>query len=324
MEVLITNYGGRLVGLFLPDKNGILTDVVIGLGSIDDYQRSVQPYFGAIIGRYANRIANGAFKLKDEEYTLNKNNGHNTLHGGKKGFHDVVWDVIHVDNSRLELCYFSEDMEEGFPGNLKVKVIYSLTEDNSLKISYAAATDKPTVVNLTSHAFFNLNGEGSGTIFNHQVQIKADYYLPVDGTLIPTGDIDDVSGTPFDFRKVATIGSRINDHNGQLKKGKGFDHNFVLNKHAMHTPVARVKGDKSGIVMEVFTDQPGLQFYSGNFMRGKNILKGGGKDGYRTAFAMETQHFPDSPNQPSFPSTLLSRGKEYKTQTVYRFLAHSV
>ncbi|MBB3057646.1 aldose epimerase family protein [Mucilaginibacter gotjawali] len=324
MEVLITNYGGCVVGLFLPDKNGVLTDVVIGLGSIDSYRHSTQPRFGAIIGGYGNRMANGAFNIKDEEYTLCKNNGPNALHGGKKGFRDVVWDVIYVDNSRIELYYFSEHMEEGFPGNLKVKLVYSLTEDNSLKINYAATTDKPIVVNLTHSTFFNLNGEGSGTIFNHQVQIKADNYLPVDSTLTPTGNIEDVTGTPFDFRKAATIGSRINDHSGQLKNGKGFDHNFVLNKHAMHTPVARVKGDKSGIVMEVFTDQPGLQFYSGNFMRGKNILKGGGKDGYRTAFSMETQHFPDPPNKPLLTSTLLSRGKEYKAQTIYRFIADSV
>jgi aldose 1-epimerase len=319
MEVLITNYGGRLVGLSIPDKNGVLTDVVIGLGSVDGYQGSTEPYFGATIGRYCNRIANGTFKLDGKEYTLYRNNGLNMLHGGKRGFHDVVWDVIQFDNSRLELYYFSEDMEEGFPGNLKVRVTYTLTEGNSLKISYLVTTDKPTVVNLTNHAFFNLNGEGSGTILNHQIQIKANGYLPVDGNLIPTGNLEDVTGTPFDFRKVATIGARINDHNEQLEKGKGYDHNFLLNKHAIRTPVARVKGDKSGILMEVFTDQPGLQFYSGNFMKGKNTMKRGKKDAYRTAFALETQHFPDSPNQPSFPTTELKPGQTYKTMSCYKF-----
>ena len=319
MEALITNFGGRLVSLYVPDKNNKLIDVVQGFSSVNGYQKSTEPYFGATIGLYGNRIAKGKFVLEGKSYTLYLNNGPNTLHGGKKGFQDVMWDAVQPDSSSIELSYLSKDMEEGFPGNLKVKVIYTLTDDNSLKISYQASTDKTTIVNLTNHAFFNLNGENSGTILNHRVQIKADRYTPIDSTFIPTGSLEDVAGTPFDFRKGYSIGSRINDHNEQLSNGKGYDHNFVLNPHSTRTSVASVIGDKSGIVMEVFTDQPGLQFYSGNFMQAKNTMKGGHKDEYRTAFAMETQHFPDSPNQPSFPSTVLKPGEVYQSTSVYKF-----
>jgi len=319
MEALITNFGGRLVSLYVPDKSNKLIDVIQGFSSVEGYQKSTEPYFGATIGRYGNRIAKGKFVLEGKSYTLYLNNGPNTLHGGKKGFQDVMWDAVQPDSSSIELSYLSKDMEEGFPGNLKVKVIYTLTDDNSLKISYQASTDKTTIVNLTNHAFFNLNGENSGTILNHRVQIKADRYTPIDSTFIPTGSLEDVAGTPFDFRKGYLIGSRINDHNEQLSNGKGYDHNFVLNPHSTRTSVASVIGDKSGIVMEVFTDQPGLQFYSGNFMQAKNTMKGGHKDEYRTAFAMETQHFPDSPNQPSFPSTVLKPGEVYQSTSVYKF-----
>ena len=319
MEALITNFGGRLVSLYVPDKSNKLIDVIQGFSSVEGYQKSTEPYFGATIGRYGNRIAKGKFVLEGKSYTLYLNNGPNTLHGGKKGFQDVMWDAVQPDSSSIELSYLSKDMEEGFPGNLKVKVIYTLTDDNSLKISYQASTDKTTIVNLTNHAFFNLNGENSGTILNHRVQIKADRYTPIDSTFIPTGSLEDVAGTPFDFRKGYSIGSRINDHNEQLSNGKGYDHNFVLNPHSTRTSVASVIGDKSGIVMEVFTDQPGLQFYSGNFMQAKNTMKGGHKDEYRTAFAMETQHFPDSPNQPTFPSTVLKPGEVYQSTSVYKF-----
>ena len=319
MEAAITNYGGRLVSLFVPDKNGKMTDVVDGFDSVDGYQHSTEPYFGATIGRYGNRIANGKFKLDGKEYTLFKNNGPNTLHGGKKGYQDVVWDAKQINDTTLQLTYLSKDMEEGFPGNLNVKVTYALTGDNCLKINYEATTDKPTVVNLTNHAFFNLNGSGSGTVLNHEVEINADGYTPVDSTLIPSGKIVAVTGTPFDFKKSTTVGARVNENNEQLKNGKGYDHNFVLNKHDMNTPVAKVKGDKSGIVMEVYTEEPGLQFYSGNFMHSKNSMKAGKKDDYRTAFAMETQHFPDSPNQPQFPSTVLKPGQTYKTESCYKF-----
>jgi aldose 1-epimerase len=279
---------------------------------------STEPYFGATIGRYGNRIAKGKFTLDGKEYTLPANNGPNTLHGGKKGFQDVVWDAKQLNDSTLELSYVSPDMEEGFPGNLNVKVTMAITSGNELTFDYEATTDKKTVVNLTNHAFFNLNGEGSGEINDHILQINADKYTPVDSTLIPLGTNEPVDSTPFDFRKPTAIGARINADNQQLKNGMGYDHNFVLNgtgmKHA-----ATATGNKSGIVMQVYTAEPGLQFYSGNFMKGKNSFKNGGKDNFRTAFCLETQHFPDSPNQPSFPSTVLEPGKTYKTRSVYKF-----
>lgn len=315
----ITNYGGRLVSLFIPDSAGKLIDVVAGFDSVAGFKHSAEPYYGATIGRYGNRIANGEFKIENTTYTLFKNNGPNTLHGGKKGFQDVVWDVEKVTDSSIQLAYLSPDMEEGFPGNLKVKVTYSLSESNELKIDYLATTDKSTVINLTNHAYFNLNGTGSGTILNHLVEIKADSYLPVNETLIPLGHIDAVKGTPFDFRQVTTIGKRIGEKNDQLKFGNGYDHNYVLNSHADNEWVAKVEGDKTGIVMNVYTSEPGMQFYSGNFMAGKNHMKSGTSDEFRTAFAMETQHYPDSPNQPQFPSTLLKPGQIYKTSTTYKF-----
>jgi len=319
MTLTMTNYGGRVVNLLVPDSAGKMIDVSVGLGSVEDYVKSTEPYYGATIGRYGNRIAKGHFSLDGKQYTLATNNAPNTLHGGKKGYQDVVWDAKKLNDQTLELTYLSKDMEEGFPGNLRIKVTYTLTDDNSLKIDYEATTDKTTVVNLTNHTYFNLNGEGSGSILNHSVQLNADNYTPVDSTLIPTGKIETVKGTPFDFTKPETIGARINDDNQQLKNGKGYDHNFVLNKHDMKMPVALVKGDKTGIVMEIYTEEPGLQFYSGNFMQGKNTMKYGEKDGNRTAFAMETQHFPDSPNQPQFPSTVLKPGETYKTQSIYKF-----
>lgn len=314
-----TNYGGRIVSLLVPDKNGKLTDVVLGFESVEGFEKSTEPYYGATIGRYGNRIAKGKFKIDGKEYQSSINNPPNTLHGGKNGYQSVVWDAKQIDSTTLELTYLSKDMEEGFPGNLNVKVIYSLTDNNEFKAVYEATTDKKTVVNLTNHAFFNLNGEGSGNILEHLVQIDADNYVPVDSTLIPTGKIESVKGTPFDFTKPTTIGQRINDNNVQLKDGKGYDHNFVLNKHDINTPIATVIGDKSGIKMEVFTEEPGLQFYSGNFMQAKNAMKRGIKDEFRTSFAMETQHYPDSPNQPQFPSTELKPGQTYKTQSLYKF-----
>lgn len=314
-----TNYGGRIVSLLVPDKTGKLTDVVLGFESVEGFEKSTEPYYGATIGRYGNRIAKGKFKIDGKEYQSSINNPPNTLHGGKNGYQSVVWDGKQVDSSTVEFTYLSKDMEEGFPGNLNVKVTYSLTDNNEFKAVYEATTDKNTVVNLTNHAFFNLNGEGSGTILDHLVQIDADNYVPVDSTLIPLGKIESVKGTPFDFTKPETIGKRINDNNVQLKDGKGYDHNFVLNKHDIKTPIATVIGDKSGIKMEVFTEEPGLQFYSGNFMQAKNVMKRGLKDEFRTSFAMETQHYPDSPNQPQFPSTELKPGQTYKTQSLYKF-----
>lgn len=319
MEAAITNYGGRVVSILVPDKEGKLTDVVLGFDSVGGFEKSTERYYGATIGRYGNRIAKGKFKIDGKEYQSSTNNAPNMLHGGKNGFQEMVWDAKLIDSATLELSYLSKDMEEGFPGNLKVKVTYSLTDDNSFKCDYEATTDKKTIVNLTNHAFFNLNGAGSGTVLNHTLQIDADTYVPVDSTLIPLGKIETVANTPFDFRKPVTIGSRINDDNIQLKNGKGYDHNFVLNKHTITTAVATVIGDKSGIKMEVFTEEPGLQFYSGNFMKGLNVMKAGKKDDYRTSFALETQHFPDSPNQPSFPSTILKPSDVYKTQSSYKF-----
>lgn len=321
MEAAITNYGGRIVSLLVPDKNGKMVDVIEGFSSVEGYEKSTEPYFGALIGRYGNRIAKGKFTLDGKQYTLATNNGVNTLHGGHPGFQEVVWDAKLTDSSTLVLTYNAKDMEAGFPGNLHVQVVYTVTPDNALRVTYEATTDKTTVVNLTSHGFFNLNGAGSGTILNHSVQIFADAYTPVDSTLIPTGKIDSVKDTPFDFRHPETIGARINQDNEQLKDGKGYDHNFVLTKHIDPLkPVAIVIGDKSGIEMGVLTEEPGLQFYSGNFMQSKNSMKYGNKDNFRTAFAMETQHFPDSPNQPSFPSTVLKPGETYKTATEYKFV----
>lgn len=320
MKAAITNYGGRLVSLIVPDSSGKLVDVVVGLGSAEAYVNSTEPYFGATIGRVGNRIAGGKFTLDGKQYGLFTNNGPNTLHGGKKGFQAVVWDASQLNDSTLQLKYKSVHMEEGFPGNLDVTVVYSLTKDNGLNISYEATTDQKTVVNLTNHAFFNLNGEGSGTVNGHLLQINAERYTPVDSTLIPTGELAPVAGTPFDFTKMTAIGARVDDQHIQIQNGKGYDHNFVLTdgsnsmKHA-----ATVKGDKSGIVMKVYTTEPGIQFYGGNFMQAKNTFKSGAKDEFRTAFCLETQHFPDAPNQPSFPSIELNKGETYKTQTRYAF-----
>ena len=315
----ITNFGGRVVNLLVPERSGKMIDVSVGLGSLNDYIKSTERYYGATIGRYGNRIAKGHFTLEGKQYTLATNNGPNTLHGGKIGYQDVVWDAKKLNDQSIELTYLSKDMEEGFPGNLHIKVIYTLTDDNAMKVDYEASTDKTTVVNLTNHAYFNLNGEGSGSILDHLVQLKASNYTPVDSTLIPTGKIEPVKGTPFDFTTATTIGARINEQNEQLKNGKGYDHNFVLDKHDLDTPIAIVKGDKTGIVMEIYTDEPGLQFYSGNFMQSRNVMKYSEFDVYRNAFAMETQHFPDSPNQPQFPSTVLKPGETYKTTSIYKF-----
>lgn len=321
MTAHFTNYGARIVGLWMADKEGNSTDVVVGFKNIDSYLKSTESYFGATIGRYGNRIAKGKFTLDGVEYQITLNNGQNALHGGKKGFQDVVWDVEQPDSTTLIFTYLSKDGEEGFPGNLNTKVTYSIKNDNELTMEYEATTDKKTPVNLTNHAFFNLNGEGSGEILNHSVQIFADKFNPVDSTLIPTGQLQNVLNTPFDFTKAKTIGERINDENEQLNFGKGYDHNYILSgkeengmRHA-----ATVKGDKSGIIMDIFTREPGIQFYSGNFMQGKNTFKNGSNDNFRTAFAMETQHFPDSPNQPSFPNTVLSPGEKYHTISIYKF-----
>ncbi|AMP97570.1 Aldose 1-epimerase [Pedobacter cryoconitis] len=321
-EAAITNYGGRLVSLLVPDRKQKLTDVVLGYDSLKSYQKKGEPYFGAIIGRYGNRIAKGKFVLDGKSYQLQVNDGTNTLHGGADGFYSKVWTAKKTDAQTLELSYLAKDNEAGYPGNLTVKVTYKLTDDNALMISYSAVTDKTTIVNLTNHAYFNLNGAGNQTITDHLLTIEADAYTPVDKTLIPTGKIEKVSGTPFDFTKPTLIGERINDKNEQLEYGKGYDHNFVLRSGSGLRKAATVMSPKTGIAMEVLTTEPGIQFYSGNFLTGKD-QDGKGKVSYahRSAFCLETQHFPDAPNQPSFPATVLKPGKVYQTTTVYKFSA---
>jgi len=307
----------RILSLQVPDKDGKLTDVVIGFDSASQYKTSTEPYFGATIGRYGNRIAKGKFTLDGKDYQITVNNGVNMLHGGTNGFQNQQWEAKQPDEHTVVFSRMSKDGEEGFPGNLTTTVTYSLNDSNELKMEYDATTDKPTVVNLTNHAFFNLNGEGSGTILNHWLQINGDKYTPVDSTLIPTGKIETVKGTPFDFTTPETIGKRIDVKNEQLAFGKGYDHNYVLNGKG-YRKVATAIGDKSGIVMDIYTEEPGLQFYSGNFMQSKNKLRKGNDD-FRTAFCLETQHFPDSPNQPSFPSTELKPGEKYHTVSAYKF-----
>lgn len=320
MMATITPYGGKIISLIVPDRNGILGDVVLGYDSAEQYPNG-NPYFGALIGRYGNRIAKGKFSLEGTEYQLKTNNGANALHGGPGGFHNVTWGLEKADSENgVELHYTSKDGEEGYPGNLKVKVTYSLTDENELMIDYEATTDKTTVVNLTHHSFFNLAGAGNGTILDHSLFINADRFTPVDDGLIPSGELKNVKGTPFDFTKPSKIGDRIDSDDAQLKNGKGYDHNWVLlRKDEGLSLAAIVTEPTSGRVMEVWTTEPGLQFYSGNFLNGNDIGKGGKKYEFRTAFCLETQHFPDSPNQPNFPSTVLKPGETYKHKTVYKF-----
>lgn len=318
-QAAVTNYGGRLVSLLVKDNKDQLVDVILGHDSLKTYLAR-EEYFGAVVGRYGNRIARGKFSLDGKTYQLEINNGLNTLHGGLNGFFKKVWEGKQVNDHTLELSYFSKDGEAGYPGNLTVKVTYSLEDDNSLKISYSATTDKATVINLTNHAYFNLNGAGDQTITDHLLTLEADEYTPVDTTLIPTGKLEKVAGTPFDFTKAKLIGANINDKDPQLKNGKGYDHNWVLRKGTGLRKAATVSSSKTGIVMDVLTEEPGIQFYSGNFLTGKtNDGKGKADYRYRSAFCLETQHFPDSPNQPSFPSTVLKPGAVYQTATVYKF-----
>jgi aldose 1-epimerase len=319
MRAEITNYGGRLVRLEIPRQQEKTTNVVLGFDSISGYAKSTEPYFGATIGRYGNRIAKGKFSLDGKTYQLSVNNGPNTLHGGKQGFQYRLFNAQQRGDSSLVLNYTSKDGEQGFPGKLEVQVTYTLSQNNELKLDYKAKSDKNTVINLTNHAFFNLNGEGSGSINKHELQIFADTYTPVDSTLIPTGEIEAVTGTPFDFRKPKSIGQNLNTGNEQLGFGKGYDHNFVLSDKASWKYAAKVKGDQSGIVMQIYTTEPGLQFYGGNFMQSKNKMRNGKYDDFRTAFCLETQHFPDSPNQPAFPSVVLKAGQTYQSSSVYKF-----
>ena len=321
IKAAFTNYGGRLIGLWVKDKNGKSTDVVVGMNSIKGYKNSTEPYFGATIGRVGNRVALGKFTLEGKQYQIPLNNGKNALHGGVKGFQDVVWNAEKTNENTLVFTYVSPDGEQGFPGNLNVKVTYSITEDGAVKMEYEATTDKTTIANLTNHAFFNLNGEGSGTILNHELQIYGDKFTPVDEGLIPTGEFKSVKNTPFDFTSKHTIGERIENKDEQLKFGKGYDHNYVLNdeKRDGFIHAATIKGDVSGIALDIYTEEPGLQFYSGNFMQSQNTFKSGVKDDFRTAFALETQHFPDAPNQPKFPQITLKAGEKYHTVSLYQF-----
>jgi aldose 1-epimerase len=320
LKAAITNYGARVVGMLVHDKSNAIRDVVIGFDKLKHFIQSEEPFFGAVVGRYGNRIAKGRFTLDGQNYQLDINNGVNSLHGGRTGFHNRVWKVIDADSSSITLSYLSVDGEEGYPGSVTTSITYSLTEDNELKMEYTITTDKATVVNVTNHNFWNLNGEGSGTINNHQLMIAAEQYLEVDSTLIPTGTVK-VENTPFDFRTYHAIGKRLSIKNPQLEYGIGYDHNYVLDKGLTQQPdlVASVKGDQSGIQMDVYTTEPGMQFYGGNVMKGKHTLKSGARDEFQTAFCLETQHFPDSPNQPEFPSTVLTPGSVYKSSTIYKF-----
>lgn len=320
LKTAITNYGARVVGMLVPDKNNAIRDVVIGFDKLIDFIQSEEPFFGAVVGRYGNRIAKGRFTLNGQTYQLDINNGVNSLHGGRTGFHNRVWEVVNADSTSITMSYLSVDGEEGYPGNVTTSIKYSLSEDNELKMEYTITTDKATIVNITNHNFWNLNGEGSGTINNHQLMISADRYNEVDSTLIPIG-IAKVENTPFDFRNYHAIGERLTTKNTQLEYGGGYDHNYVLDKGLTNQSelVASVKGDQSGIQMDVYTTEPGMQFYGGNVMKGKHALKSGAKDDFQTAFCLETQHFPDSPNQPEFPSTVLEPGKTYKSSTIYKF-----
>jgi aldose 1-epimerase len=318
MEARIMTYGATVVSLTAPDKAGKYADVVQGMDSVEGYVKGV-PYFGATIGRYGNRIGHAQFTLEGQTYHTPKNDGDNTLHGGVQGFDKHVW-TARDTGSGLEFTYVSKDGEEGFPGTLTSKVLFSVTPDNELRIEYTATTDKPTVLNLTNHSYFNLAGQGEGDILGHEVMIAADRFTPVDKGLIPTGELKPVAGTPFDFTKATAIGARIEQKDEQLVFGKGYDHNWVLNGSGMKK-AAEVYDPKTGRVMEVMTDQPGLQFYTGNFLDGTIHGKGGKVYGHRAAFCMETQHYPDSPNKPSFPTTELKPGETYHTVTSYRFSA---
>lgn len=316
LRVDVTNFGGRIVSLFVPDKDGVFEDIVTGYHTIEEFVASEEIYFGALIGRFGNRIARGTFSIDGETYTLATNNGPNHLHGGVKGFNNVVWDAHQNSTQSLTLTYLSPHMEEGYPGNLQVEVTYELSDNNELIIGYKATTDQKTVVNLTSHAFFNLAGEGSKSINNHFLKINADHYTPVDANLIPTGAIEPVEGTPFDFRTFRQIGERIESDHEQIAFGRGYDHNFVLNAPQSTQKLnfaASIYDPESGRLMEVYTSEPGIQFYGGNFLSGKEIGKKGQPYLHRTSFCLETQHFPDSPNQPNFPSTLLEPGQIYQT-----------
>lgn len=319
-EICITNYGGIVVSLMVPDAHGGKRDVVLGHNSISEYLRSPEPYLGALIGRYGNRIGKCRFNIDGKNYRVESSNPDCALHGGKVGYNSVVWNARQTDASTLELTYLSPDGESGFPGNLFIKVVYKLTEKNAMSITYEAYTDQPTVINPTHHSFFNLNGDGCGEITNHIVTINAKYFTPMDDKSVPTGEIRPVSGTPMDFRKPCAVGERIDDNYRQLVYGRGYDHNYVLTKRypGEYSFAAKAYSPTSGISMTVETTEPGVQLYTGNWLNGFEG-KQGRKYTERTALCFETQHFPDSPNKPHFPSTLLRPGERYTQKCVYTF-----
>ena len=326
MEVRIITYGGIITSWTAPDKNGDYKDIVLGYNTLAEYEAET-PYFGALIGRYGNRIAKGKFSLDNQEYTLAVNNGVNHLHGGLKGFDKVIWDaktIVSDSTVSLELSYLSKDMEEGYPGNLETKVTYTLNNKDELSVNYEATTDKPTIVNLTQHSYFNLTADFNQDILGHELVINADSFLPVDKTLIPTGEFRDVTGTPFDFRTSKAIGTHIDNENIQLKNGLGYDHCWVLNDQNTGVRfVASAYEPVSGRLLEVFSDEPGIQFYSGNFLDGTLPSKNKGMYQHRTGFCLETQHYPDSPNQKNFPSVRINPGEKYNSKTVFRLSAIS-
>ena len=319
IQVAITNYGARIVSLLTKQKDGNWVDVVIGFDSLDAYLKTDEIYHGTIVGRYANRIAKGIFSINGKTYQLPINNGNNHLHGGPEGFHNVVWSVENVGESVIELSYLSRDGEEGYPGNLNIAVRYTL-EENGLRIDFRATSDQDTILNVTNHSYFNLNGQGSGSIEKHQLQLNASYFTAIDEVLIPTGELVPVVNTPFDFTSPKPIGLHINENHPQIQYGQGYDHNFVLDKNENElSEAARAVGDQTGIVLEVLTTEPGVQLYTGNFMKGANRIKQGLRDEHRSGFCLETQHFPDSPNQPHFPSTILKAGDTFISTTIFRF-----
>ncbi|SNR31349.1 aldose 1-epimerase [Maribacter sedimenticola] len=323
IEVAIITYGGRITSIKAADKEGRKENVVLGFDNLAQYEEN-NPFFGALIGRYGNRIAKGKFSLNDTEYTLAKNNGENNLHGGLVGFDKVVWTVegtqVNESSASLKLSYLSKDMEEGFPGNVNTTVTYTLNADNSLDVLYEATTDKTTIVNLTQHSYFNLSGDFSQLILDHEVEIDADQFVPVDGSLIPTGKLASVDGTPFDFRTAKLVSEGINAENEQIALGGGYDHCWALNNvDKGYRSVATAHHPETGRTIEVLTDQPGMQFYSGNFLDGTLPSPDGGTYAKRSGFCLETQHYPDSPNQPNFPAVTLTPDDKYKTKTTFKF-----
>jgi aldose 1-epimerase len=322
MTVRLTDFGASVVSVMVPDRNGKIADVVLGYDSVGGYANG-SVFFGGVVGRYANRIANGRFTLEGKTYQVSINDGKNCLHGGKIGFNKVLWTGEPLETPEgpaVKFTYVSKDGEEGFPGTVTVTATYTLMKDDAIRIDYTGTTDKTTILNVCNHSYFNLSGDPAKTILDEELMIDADKITPVDSGLIPTGEFESVAGTPFDFRKMTTIGSRINEDNAQLKICRGYDMNWVLNNYTKKVrKVAEVYDPSAGRVLDVLTDQPGLQFYSGNFLNGSEVGKGGIKYQYRTGLALETQHFPDSPNEPKFPSVTLKPGEKYQTTTIYKF-----